>query len=109
MINVAQFPEEKRRDLFRATSQKLNIHEAVIEKNFWVCWILDYLFRESPWKSQLIFKGGTSLSKVYGLIVRFSEDIDLILDWELLGYTKDDPFAPKLVTVHRPVIWCVDF
>ena len=98
MFNVAQFPEEKRKDLFRATSQKLNIHEAVIEKDFWVCWILDYLFRESSWKSQLIFKGGTSLSKVYGLIERFSEDIDLILAWELLGYTKDDPWEDRSYT-----------
>lgn len=98
MIDVALFPEEKRTDLFRATSQKLNIHEAVIKKDFWVCWILDYLFQQSPWKSQLIFKGGTSLSKGYGLIERFSEDIDLILDWELLGYTKDDPWEDRSYT-----------
>jgi len=62
MIDVAQYSEARRKDLFRATSQEMHIHEAVIEKDFWVCWVLDYLFMDSPWKSQLIFKGGTSLS-----------------------------------------------
>jgi predicted nucleotidyltransferase component of viral defense system len=58
----------------------------IVEKDFWVCWILKRLFADPQLKDQLIFKGGTSLSKVYGLIDRFSEDIDLILDWRLLGY-----------------------
>ena len=52
----------------------------MIEKDFWVCWTLDYLFHNSPWKEHLAFKGGTSLSKCFDLIHRFSEDIDLILD-----------------------------
>ncbi len=98
MINVARLPEIDRKDLFRASSQIMKIHEAVIEKDFWVCWVLDYLFRDSPWKSSLIFKGGTSLSKVYGLIERFSEDIDLILDWELLGYNKEEPWKERTTT-----------
>ena len=42
--------------------------------------MLDYLFHRSVWKDKIAFKGGTSLSKSYGLIERFSEDIDLILD-----------------------------
>ncbi len=54
--------------------------EQIVEKDFWVCWVLKNLF-ESPLKEKLIFKGGTSLSKVYGIIERFSEDIDLILNW----------------------------
>lgn len=98
MIDVAQYSEARRKDLFRATSQEMHIHEAVIEKDFWVCWVLDYLFMNSPWKSQLIFKGGTSLSKAYGLIERFSEDIDLVLDWELLGYTKENPWENRTST-----------
>jgi hypothetical protein len=48
-------------------------------------------------KNQMVFKGGTSLSKVFGLIDRFSEDIDLVLDWRLLGYEQagaNDPYNP---------------
>jgi predicted nucleotidyltransferase component of viral defense system len=48
-------------------------------------WVTDYS-SEPGLQDQMVFKGGTSLSKVYGLIDRFSEDIDLILDWRLLAY-----------------------
>ena len=70
------------------------MNPAVIEKDFWVCWVLKQLFADSELRNRLVFKGGTSLSKVFGLIDRFSEDIDLILDWQLLGYGpgQEDPF-----------------
>ncbi|NLE00589.1 MAG: nucleotidyl transferase AbiEii/AbiGii toxin family protein [Fibrobacter sp.] len=90
MYNVACFSNQDRQDLFTETSQKLHIHQGIIEKDFWVCWILSALFTSKQWHDKLIFKGGTSLSKVFRLISRFSEDIDLILDWRLLGYTDDD-------------------
>ena len=45
----------------------------------------------------MVFKGGTSLSKAYHLIERFSEDIDLILDWRLLGYGLKEPWEPALI------------
>ena len=49
-----------------------------MEKDFWVCWTLHALYRERPAGGpRLLFKGGTSLSKAYGLIERFSEDIDI--------------------------------
>ena len=50
--------------------------QVVLEKDFWVCWLLGVLF-ESRFADALVFKGGTSLSKVFGVIDRFSEDIDL--------------------------------
>jgi hypothetical protein len=93
--NVARLPENDRKELFRATAQQMQVHEAIIEKDFWVCWILDYLFQDSPWKDSLAFKGGTSLSKAYGAIERFSEDIDLILDWSLLGYSEAEAFMDR--------------
>jgi hypothetical protein len=71
------------------------MNPAIVEKDFWVCWILKRLFAEPTLKDQMVFKGGTSLSKVFGLIDRFSEDIDLILDWRLLGYGHaegNDPY-----------------
>ena len=98
MRELARRPEKDRRELFRATAQAMRVHEAIIEKDFWVCWILDYLFQDSPWKDRMAFKGGTSLSKVYGAIERFSEDIDLILDWRLLGYSGDEPWELRTPT-----------
>ena len=65
------------------------------KNDFWVCFTLDYLFHRSPWKESITFKGGTSLSKAFHLISRFSEDIDLILDWRVLGYGKDEPWEKR--------------
>jgi len=94
---VAQLSEKDRRDLFRATAQAMEIHEAIIEKDFWVCWVLDFLFTDSQWKERLAFKGGTSLSKAYAILQRFSEDIDLVLDWALLCYAKE-PWQSRSTT-----------
>lgn len=58
----------------------------IVEKDFWVCVTLKFLFQKSRFGKSLVFKGGTSLSKAYGLIERFSEDIDLVLDWNLIGF-----------------------
>ena len=86
MIEIAKLPVDDRRELFHNTAAKTGLHDAIVEKDFWVCLTLDYLFHRSPWKKSVTFKGGTSLSKGYHLISRFSEDIDLILDWRVLGY-----------------------
>ncbi|UUD36702.1 Nucleotidyl transferase of uncharacterised function (DUF1814) [Mycoplasmopsis californica] len=64
--------------------------EVVLEKDYWLCFVLDYIFNKSLWKNAFTFKGGISLSKCFNLIERFSEDIDLILDWKVLGYQKED-------------------
>ncbi len=95
MLGVARLPEKDRKELFRETARRMKIHESIIEKDFWVCWTLDYLFGDSRWRDKLIFKGGTSLSKAYGAIQRFSEDVDLVLDWTLLGYTEDEAFEDR--------------
>lgn len=84
--------------LFRNTAQKTGLHEAIIEKDFWVCLTLDYLFHRCKWKDAFIFKGGTSLSKCFHLIKRFSEDIDLILDWRVLGYGINEPWEDRSKT-----------
>jgi len=95
MESILKLTPGQRSELYQAASQKLGIGEVILEKDFWVCWVLDYLFHESPWKDHLAFKGGTSLSKAYGVIQRFSEDIDLILDWTVLGYVKKRALATK--------------
>ena len=95
MDRIARGPATDRQDLFRESASRLGMNPAIVEKDFWVCWILKKLFAERSLKDHIVFKGGTSLSKVYGLIDRFSEDIDLILDWRLLGYSTErgsDPY-----------------
>jgi len=95
MDKIAMGKATDRRDLFRETASRMGISPVIAEKDFWVCWILKRLFADPHLKNQMVFKGGTTLSKVYGFIDRFSEDIDLILDWRLLGYGPpegDDPY-----------------
>ena len=95
MYKIASYSEGELRALFRNTSIKIGLNEAIIEKDFWVCLMLDYLFHKCECKDYFTFKGGTSLSKCYNLIKRFSEDIDLILDWRLLGSRLNDPWLER--------------
>ena len=92
---IARLSDNDKRRLFRNTANKMGMNDAIVEKDFWVCFTLDYLFHRSPWKEAITFKGGTSLSKAFYLISRFSEDIDLILDWRVLGYGKDEPWEKR--------------
>lgn len=98
MRKIAKLPAKDREALFRNTATKMGMNEAIIEKDFWVCWMLDYLFHRCKWKNHLAFKGGTSLSKAYDLIHRFSEDIDLILDWRVIGYSIQEPWGERTNT-----------
>jgi predicted nucleotidyltransferase component of viral defense system len=67
-----------RRDLFIGAGNRLGTVQQNIEKDFWVCWTLDALFNGlQAGGPRLLFKGGTSLSKAYALIARFSEDITM--------------------------------
>ena len=58
----------------------------IIEKDFWVCWTLKRLFVLDGFRDHLTFKGGTTLSKVYRIIERFSEDIDIAIERDFLGF-----------------------
>ena len=76
MITVAKSGDIEREVLFGNAADRAGINNpAIVEKDFWVCFALDYLFHKSPWSQSFIFKGGTSLSKAYHVIERFSEDI----------------------------------
>ena len=95
MDRIARASADERRLVFEAQAQKMALAPAVVEKDFWVCYTLDHLFHKSGFASSMVFKGGTSLSKAFDLIERFSEDIDLILDWRLLGYGVDEPWEER--------------
>ncbi len=93
MDKVARLPAVDRAALFRETGAGRGVADTIIEKDFWVCWVLKRLFGlPKGTTATLVFKGGTSLSKAFGAIRRFSEDIDLSFDRADLGYTGDrDP------------------
>lgn len=92
MDGVARLPANDRADLFNEASARRGLVPAIFEKDFWVCWTLKRLFTLPGENPSLIFKGGTSLSKVYSAIRRFSEDIDLSFDRRDLGYKGErDP------------------
>lgn len=96
MITIAKSSNTDREVLFGNAADRAGIsNPAIVEKDFWVCFALDYLFHKSPWPKSFIFKGGTSLSKAYHVIERFSEDIDLIMDWRLLGYGIHEPWEER--------------
>ena len=86
-LDVIRADPADRADLFLTTAQRLGAPLINIEKDFWVCWTLNTLYHRLPTSGpRLLFKGGTSLSKAYGLINRFSEDIDVTVFRDDLGH-----------------------
>lgn len=93
MKEFIAMPEERRRSVCTEAGAQLNLFEIAVEKDFWVCWTLHKLFDLPEWGEHLTFKGGTSLSKCWNLIERFSEDIDIVIDRGALGFGGDN--APE--------------
>jgi hypothetical protein len=83
-LSFLTLPTDERRLYIDQAAIRRNVSPVVLEKDFWVCWLLGLLFG-SEFAGSLVFKGGTSLSKVFGVIERFSEDIDLSLSPEFLN------------------------
>jgi len=92
---IAAAAADERKAVFLEAASINKIPAAMIEKDFWVCWTLNRLFSDFELQKILCFKGGTSLSKVFGVIERFSEDIDLILDWDTVLNGKEIKLGSK--------------
>src|ERR1700680_1862590 len=92
MDRFAQLPAAERATVLREAAARSRLGSATImEKDFWVCWTLQKVFSNAALPGP-IFKGGTSLSKAYKVIQRFSEDVDIVLDRHTLGFTgEQDP------------------
>lgn len=86
-------PVERQRLVYEEAARRLGLSAGSVEKDLWVCWILRALFRLPSSGPHLTFKGGTSLSKGWKLIDRFSEDIDVVINREFLGFGGAD--APE--------------
>lgn len=101
-------PEQDRRDVLEAAAARLDTLPSYVEKDFWVCLVLDGLFNRRPeGHPRLLFKGGTSLSKAFGLIERFSEDIDLVVFRDGLGFEgeRDPTVAGQLSNRKRAALF----
>jgi len=85
-INWIGLNDADRRTILEQTSVRTGYIVQAVEKDWWVTTVLEALF-SLPFANQLSFKGGTSLSKCWGLINRFSEDIDIVVTREQLGFT----------------------
>ena len=98
MNTVLRLTAGERRELFVAAAEQLGLGATVVEKDFWVCWTLRELFALPGAREHLIFKGGTALAKIWRAIRRFSEDVDVSLSREWLGFAGplDPERAPSL-------------
>lgn len=86
-----QLDSREQSQIYRALAPQMALSPQVLEKDMWVCWVLQALFN-MPGRLPMAFKGGTSLSKVFGVIARFSEDVDITLDYRGLEGSFD-PFS----------------
>ena len=91
MKEVAKLQIKDRTELFQATAISMGMQPNVIEKDFWVCFMLDHLFHDCKYKNAFVFKGGTSLSKSYHYCANPNGDKNDYV-WETL---KD--FEEKLI------------
>lgn len=80
-----KLPQEQKENFLNEAAARTGYPAQIIEKDFWVTVALKAVF-DTPWAAALVFKGGTSLSKAWGLVERFSEDIDLAIDRTALGF-----------------------
>lgn len=107
MENYLKLSPEERAALCRRAEPALGLPAASLEKDFWVTWTLRELFFLPDWGTHLTFKGGTSLSKGWGLIERFSEDLDVVVERARLGYGGDDFSSGKLNKLRQACQKCV--
>lgn len=92
MHTFLKLSSEERNDIILETATVKGVSPIIIEKDFWVCWTLGKIANIGEMSQHITFKGGTSLSKVFHLIERFSEDIDLAFKRSYLGFGgKNEP------------------
>lgn len=100
MRNFLKADSQVRRMLLSQAGDKIGLNAKSVEKDLWVTQVLHALFSLDV-SDKLIFKGGTSLSKAWGLIDRFSEDIDLAIDPVFLGAPKGDPTKKQIKKLRK--------
>ncbi len=86
MKSFVNMPMDRQQLIIVQVEAKTGLPAISVEKDFWVCWVLDKLFHLPTCGRELTFKGGTSLSKGWQIIDRFSEDIDIVINKGILGF-----------------------
>lgn len=105
MPDFFQLPPAERLDALNAAADASGLPPHFLEKDVWVVWALRHLF-SGPYAGHLVFKGGTSLSKAYGVIRRFSEDVDLTYDIRTIaGDLADNANRPLPATKSQEKKW----
>ncbi|WP_440617685.1 nucleotidyl transferase AbiEii/AbiGii toxin family protein [Cysteiniphilum sp. 6C5] len=105
--NYFDLSDHEKREILQAASHHFTKSEIILEKDIWICLILKLLF--SMPNHNMAFKGGTSLSKIYGMIDRFSEDIDITINYQYFTdfpnpkNKKFDPFDPNSTPSKRQI------
>src|SRR5690606_11808456 len=88
MTPFSTLPIFERELVVTEAAGRLGLVPLIVEKDFWVCWTLARVFEVEAVAPHVVFKGGTSLSKLFGAIQRFSEDIDLAVSPRALGFEE---------------------
>ena len=101
MTGFATLPAAERRLVIDQVAARQGVVPVIVEKDFWVCWVLARIFATAAMGPHVVFKGGTSLSKVFGVIDRFSEDIDLSVAPASLGFTEAELNEAPSATQRR--------
>ncbi len=104
MYDLVKLDNQEFSLVIQESAETLKIDESIVEKDFWVSILLDYLFTKSRYKDMFILKGGTSLSKGYSYINRFSEDIDLVIKYTYFDSKIEEILSPSSSTNHRAVL-----
>ncbi len=99
--NYFNLSRDEQNEILQTSFQALNKFPQILEKDIWICWTLEKLF-SMPNAHPMAFKGGTPLSKVFNLIERFSEDVDITIDYK--SFNTDDPFKPSISNTKRKKI-----
>lgn len=100
MRNFLKADEQVKRMLLSQAGDKIGLSAKSVEKDLWVTQVLHALFSLDV-SDKMIFKGGTSLSKAWGLIDRFSEDIDLAINPVFLGAPDGDPTKKQIKKLRK--------
>lgn len=95
--NFNKLSQVQKEEVIFEYSKRTGIASNIIEKDIWVCYVLQTIFSDNDLKDKLVFKGGTCLSKAYNVIDRFSEDVDLAIDKNFLNIV-DSSTNPKKIS-----------
>lgn len=101
MKKFIKLNSSKRKNLIQKVANDLGLRFDIVEKDIWVCYVLQKLFSCEQLKDKLIFKGGTCLSKAYDAIGRFSEDVDITINSNVLEISGESQKIDKIKSRNR--------